>query len=129
MSDNPTPPPPPPGSGQGGGYGAPPPPGQGGGYGAPPPAPSYEAGGVQGTPPPNYLVWAILSTIFCCLPFGIASIVFAAQVNGKWNSGDRAGAQDSSAKAKRFAISAAVVGVVVNGAYIAFVLPNLNTNA
>ncbi|HET8766244.1 CD225/dispanin family protein [Phycicoccus sp. M110.8] len=129
MSDNATPPPPPPpGSGQGGGYGAPPPPGQGGGYGAPPPAPSYEAGGVQGTPPPNYLVWAILSTIFCCLPFGIASIVFAAQVNGKWNSGDHAGAQDSSAKAKRFAIIAAVVGVVVNGAYAAFVLPNLGNS-
>ena len=129
MSDNATPPPPPPpGSGQGGGYGAPPPPGQGGGYGAPPPAPSYEAGGVQGTPPPNYLVWAILSTIFCCLPFGIASIVFAAQVNGKWNYGDHAGAQDSSAKAKRFAIIAAVVGVVVNGAYAAFVLPNLGNS-
>ena len=129
MSDNATPPPPPPpGSGQGGGYGAPPPPGQGGGYGAPPPAPSYEAGGVHGTPPPNYLVWAILSTIFCCLPFGIASIVFAAQVNGKWNSGDHAGAQDSSAKAKRFAIIAAVVGVVVNGAYAAFVLPNLGNS-
>jgi hypothetical protein len=130
MSDNatPPPPPPPPGSGQGGGYGAPPPPGQGGGYGAPPPAPSYEAGGVQGAPPPNYLVWAILSTIFCCLPFGIASIVFAAQVNGKWNSGDHAGAQDSSAKAKRFAIIAAVVGVVVNGAYAAIVLPNLGNS-
>ena len=128
MSDNATPPPPPPGSGQGGGYGAPPPPGQGGGYGAPPPAPAYESAGAPGTPPPTYLVWAILSTIFCCLPFGIASIVFAAQVNGKWNSGDHAGAQDSSAKAKRFAIIAAVVGVVVNGAYAAFVLPNLGNS-
>ena len=27
---------------------------------------------------PNYLVQAILVTIFCCLPFGIASIVYAA---------------------------------------------------
>ncbi len=41
-----------------------------------------------GTPPPNYLVWAILCTIFCCLPLGIASIVFAAQVNGKYAGGD-----------------------------------------
>ena len=32
---------------------------------------------------PNYLVQAILVTIFCCLPFGIVSIVYAAQVNGK----------------------------------------------
>ena len=32
---------------------------------------------------PNYLAQAILVTIFCCLPFGIVSIVYAAQVNGK----------------------------------------------
>ena len=100
-------------------YGTPPP---------PPPAPGYNQPTAGGTPPPNYLVWAILSTIFCCLPFGIASIVFAAQVNGKFASGDVAGAQASSEKAKRFAIIAAIVGVIVNGIYFAFVLPNLNTN-
>ena len=27
--------------------------------------------------PDNYLVWAILTTILCCLPFGVVSIVFA----------------------------------------------------
>ena len=36
---------------------------------------------------PNHLVWAILSTLFCCLPLGIVSIVFAAQVNGKLAAG------------------------------------------
>lgn len=76
---------------------APPP---GGGYGdygsaAPPPPPGYGGPGA-GTPPPNHLVWAILSTLFCCLPLGIASIVFAAQVNGKHAAGDVAGAQESS---------------------------------
>jgi len=49
---------------------------------------------------PNYLVPAILCTIFCCLPFGIAAIVFAAQVNAKTQSGDLAGAMESSRKAK-----------------------------
>jgi hypothetical protein len=124
MSDYGTPPPPPPGGG------TPPPPPPGGGYGAPPPAPGYNPQPVGGTPPPNYLVWAILSTIFCCLPLGIASIVFAAQVNGKWASGDAAGAQASSDKAKRFAILAAVIGLVVNAAYLVFVLSqgdNLST--
>jgi hypothetical protein len=52
---------------------------------------------------PNYLVQAILVTIFCCLPFGIASIVFAAQVNGKLDAGDYAGAQATSNKAKTWA--------------------------
>lgn len=49
---------------------------------------------------PNYLVQAILVTIFCCLPLGIPAIVFAAQVNGKLSAGDITGAQDSSRKAK-----------------------------
>lgn len=30
----------------------------------------------------NYLVFAILATILCCLPAGIPAIVYAAQVNG-----------------------------------------------
>jgi len=54
-------------------------------------------------PPPNYLVWAILSTIFCCLPFGIVSIVFAAQVNSKWLEGDVTGANVASRNAKTWA--------------------------
>ncbi|MEZ5117286.1 MAG: CD225/dispanin family protein [Candidatus Nanopelagicales bacterium] len=91
-----TPPPPPPG-----GYGAAPPP-----YGQP-----------MGTPPPNYLVWAILTTVFCCLPLGIVSIVFAAQVNSKWAVGDVAGAMDSSNKAKQFALWSAIAGVVVGILY------------
>jgi len=49
---------------------------------------------------PNYLVQSILVTIFCCLPFGIPAIVFAAQVNGKLAAGDRMGALESSRKAK-----------------------------
>jgi hypothetical protein len=52
---------------------------------------------------PNYLAPAILTTLFCCLPFGIVSIVFAAQVNGKLAAGDRAGALQSSQNAKTWA--------------------------
>jgi heme/copper-type cytochrome/quinol oxidase subunit 2 len=73
-----------------------------------------------GTPPPNYLVWSILSTVLCCLPLGIVSIVFAAQVNGKWAAGDLAGAQESSRKAKQFAIWSAVAGIVVGILYVIF---------
>ena len=49
---------------------------------------------------PNYLVPAILGTIFCCLPLGIVSIVFAAQVNGKLAAGDFVGAVQCSKQAK-----------------------------
>lgn len=55
-------------------------------------------------PPPasiqNYLVGAILVTLFCCLPFGIPALVYAAQVNGKIQAGDIQGAIDCSNKAK-----------------------------
>ncbi|MGH9495751.1 MAG: CD225/dispanin family protein [Candidatus Sulfotelmatobacter sp.] len=49
---------------------------------------------------PNYLIFAILATVFCCLPAGIPAIVFAAQVNGKLQAGDIAGAQAASRNAK-----------------------------
>ena len=64
-------------------------------------------------PPPNYLVWAILTTILCCLPFGIVSIVYAAQVNSKWIAGDFEGAQSASKNAKVWAWVAFGVGLTV----------------
>jgi hypothetical protein len=66
-----------------------------------------------GTPPPNYLVFAILTTIFCCQILGIVSIVFAAQVNSRWNSGDIAGANDASKNAKLWAWLAFGSGILV----------------
>lgn len=72
--------------------------------------------------PSNNLVLAILSTLFCCLPFGVVSIVFASQVDNKWNSGDHAGAQEAADKAKRWAIISAVAGVVAIVAYIVIVV-------
>ena len=97
---------------------------QGGNYGAPPPSgqPYYGGGTPGGPPPPNHLVWAILSTLFCCLPLGVVSIVFAAQVNGKWNSGDVAGARDASDKARKFALWSTIIGVVVGVLYVIFLV-------
>jgi hypothetical protein len=51
---------------------------------------------------PNHLVKAILATCFCCLPLGIVAIVFAAQVNGKLDSGDYAGATSASEQANMY---------------------------
>lgn len=104
---------------QGGTYG------QGGSYGQQPPygqQPYYGGGAPSGSPPPNHLVWAILSTLFCCLPLGIVSIVFAAQVNSKWNSGDAAGAHEASDKARKFALWSTIVGVVIAVLYIIFIV-------
>lgn len=132
-----TPPPPPPGEGgstppppppAGGGYGGatPPPPPSGGGYdggayGAPPPPAGGGYGGAPAGPPPsNNLVLAIIS-LLCCWPIGIPAIVFAAQVNGKWNGGDQAGAIESAAKAKKFATIALVLGTIATIGYVVLI--------
>jgi hypothetical protein len=75
-------------------------------------------GNPAGPPPSNNLVWAILTTIFCCLPFGIVSIVQAAKVNGLWASGQTAAAQEAAASAKKWAIIAAVTGIVLTVIYV-----------
>jgi hypothetical protein len=71
---------------------------------------------------PNYLVQAILVTIFCCLPLGIPAIVFAAQVNGKAERGDYNGALDSSKKAKMWSWISFGVGLAVALIYAIFVV-------
>ena len=52
--------------------------------------------------PDNFLVWAILGTIFCCVPFGIASIVNASKVDGLWRSGDYEGAVRAAKNARKW---------------------------
>ena len=76
---------------------------------------SYRTSESLGPPPeiPNYLAQAILVTIFCCLPFGIVSIVYAAQVNGKLAVGDINGARDASKNAKMWAWIAFGIGIVL----------------
>jgi len=62
------------------------------------PAPYMQAPGAYVVP--NYLIFAILATVFCCIPAGIPAIIYAAQVNGKLQAGDIAGAQVASKNAK-----------------------------
>jgi hypothetical protein len=81
------------------------------------PGPGYGGFGPS-APPSNYLAWAILSTIFCCLPAGIVAIVFAAQVNGKWMAGDVQGALSSSRNAKIWTIISASVFLVLAVAFV-----------
>jgi len=71
-------------------------------------------GGMPTEKPASYLVPAIVSTLCCCLPFGIVSIVFASQVNSKWEAGDAAGARDSASKAKLWFWLAFGIGFTVN---------------
>jgi hypothetical protein len=68
----------------------------------------------------NYLIPSILCTVFCCLPTGIAAIVFAAQVNNRLRAGDLAGAVGSSNKAKLWCWVSFGLGLAINLALAIF---------
>lgn len=79
----------------------------------PAPAPAYAMGGAQ-PPVPNYLWQSIAVTVCCCLPLGVAAIVFATQVNSKMGVGDVPGAMEASRKARLFCWLAFGLGLVSN---------------
>jgi hypothetical protein len=70
-----------------------------------------------GPKPKSFLALSILATIFCCLPFGIPAIVFAAKVDNLWAAGLYAEAEEASRKAKVWTIVSIITGVVLGFAY------------
>ncbi len=69
---------------------------------------------------PNQMAWAILTTLFCCLPLGIVSIVYAAQVDGRRAAGDIEGARTASEKARFWAIASAASVFILVALWILF---------
>jgi hypothetical protein len=72
----------------------------------------------------NNLIWAVLCTIFCCLPFGIVAIVYAAKVDGLALAGDTQGAQLMADKARNWALAGLFTGPLLLILYV-FVLGGL----
>ena len=72
--------------------------------------------------PDNNLVWAILSTLLCCWPFGIPAIVNAAKVDKYWIAGHHEEAIYAANEAKRWAKISAIAAVVFWALYILFVV-------
>ncbi|HIX03151.1 MAG TPA: CD225/dispanin family protein [Candidatus Odoribacter faecigallinarum] len=80
-----------------------------------PPPPSRNGfGGGEFRPikPDNNMLWAILVSLFCCLPVGIYSVIQAAKVNDLYNSGKYNEAQQMADAAKKWAIISAILGLV-----------------
>ena len=61
-----------------------------------------------------YLVLSIISTVCCCLPFGIVAIVFSAKINSAMAAGNIEEAQHAAKNAKIWIIVAFAVGIIVN---------------
>ncbi len=68
--------------------------------------------------PDNYLVWSILVTLFCCLPFGVVAIVKSCAVDSAYNSGNLELAQAEAAAAKKWCLIGACIGAVTGFLYI-----------
>ena len=69
--------------------------------------------------PDNYMVWAILSTVFCCLATGIASIIYASKVNEAYAGGNYEEALKASKNAKMWVLIGAGISLLVWILYIA----------
>jgi hypothetical protein len=82
--------------------------------------PMYQAGQMPPVPLqiPNYMVQAILITLFCCLPLGIVGIFKANAINKKIASGDIAGALADSNANKTMLWIGFGVGLVINALLI-----------
>ena len=61
---------------------------------------------------PSHLALAIVTTLMCCMPLGVVSIVYAAQVSSLVSSGKIEQARAASRSAKGWGIAALVVGLV-----------------
>ena len=76
--------------------------------------------GVPAEQVPSNLVWGILSTLCCCLPLGIVSIVYASKVEGYVIAGDIEKAKENSKKAAMWAWIS--FGVSIAGGIIWFII-------
>ena len=72
--------------------------------------------------PDNYLVWSILTTVLCCLPFGIVAIVKSSKVDTLWAQGYYDEAIKSANDAKKWCIIGAVSSVIFEILYVVFII-------
>jgi len=94
---------------------------------APPAPPTYASATSASTTVGNNLVWAILATLFCCLPTGIVAIVYAAQVNTKLSHGDLAGAQEAARNAATWSWVSFGLGLLFSVGYFGLVFMSVAT--
>lgn len=72
--------------------------------------------------PENYLVWSIVVTVLCCVPFGVVSIINASKVDSLWAQGQYAEAEEKAANAKKWMFIALGAGFVFQILYIILVV-------
>ena len=77
-------------------------------------------GNMKPQKPDNFLVWAILSTVMCCVPLGIVAVIFSNKVDTLWYSGNYEEAEEALRKAKMWTYISAGAGAFMALCVIAF---------
>jgi len=85
------------------------------GYPGSPHGVGYRPPGQAANAPRNYLVPAVIVTLFCFLPTGIAAIVYAWQARTKKDAGDYRGAVKAAKLARLYTIASLVIGLGLYG--------------
>ena len=68
--------------------------------------------------PKTWMAESIFVTVFCCLPFGIAGIVFASKVSSLYAAGNYEAALQASKDAGKWTKIGFIVGLVVIVLYL-----------
>ncbi len=82
-------------------------------FGAVPP-PVLAAEEVQPSKPDSWLIWSILATVMCCVPFGVVGIVYASKVDTLWAERK----YDEAVAAARSARTWTLTSIVVTGVFL-----------
>ena len=79
---------------------------------APPAAGGYSPAMHNRPMPSNNLVWSILCTVLCCIPFGIVAIVYSCKVEGLYLRGDYNGAVSAANTARTWCLVSVGLGLL-----------------
>ena len=83
-----------------------------------PAMPAVQPVSPQGQPyppcPPTNMVWAIISTVLCCIPTGIVALYYSNKVSKKYYEGDQAAAEHYSEVSAWWCIATIIAGIVMS---------------
>jgi hypothetical protein len=77
---------------------------------------------VGGRTPRTYLGWSVAATVLCFLPLGLIAVVYSLRASSALADGRHAAAARAGRVARRWLVSAVIVGVVVDLVIVASLL-------
>ena len=72
--------------------------------------------------PQNYLIFCILSILFCCWPLAVVALIYSTKVNSNYDVGNYAESLEYSKKTRTWLITSAICGVVLMIFYVILLL-------